>query len=102
MDILRAVRARGERALVFIEHERLQGRFVAVAKLALGRARLPDGEGIDAVIATHADHDAVEHNQGGPPVIYAGGRLASLWPEFVATGAAMRSSPTMRFSAASQ
>lgn len=32
MDVLRMVRARGERALVFIEHQKLQHRFAALAK----------------------------------------------------------------------
>ena len=40
MDILRGVRAQGERALVFIEHVKMQHRFIDLAKREFGLARV--------------------------------------------------------------
>jgi hypothetical protein len=57
---------------------------------ALRRARSRSGDA-DAVIATHADNGGEGLNdQAGPPVIWAGGALAALWPDCVATGAGPR------------
>ena len=40
LDILHRIKARGERALVFIEHRRMQHRFIALAKAEFGLTRI--------------------------------------------------------------